>query len=64
MWIESSWTENYIFQIREDGEKYEISPEELKTIHLIKNTIVTLKEIPLKEKPIKVIINTDIVTDL
>ena len=60
-------TENYRFQNREEiylGEKYEISLEELKTIHLIKNTIVTLKEIPLKEKPIKVIINTDIVTDL
>ena len=60
-------TENYRFQNREEiylGEKYEISPEELKTIQLIKNTKVTLKEIPLKEKPIKVIIDTDIGTDL
>jgi hypothetical protein len=60
-------TENYKFQNREEiyfGEKYEISPEELKTIQLIKNTKVTLKEIPLKEKPIKVIIDTDIGTDL
>ena len=60
-------TENYKFKNRKCNyysEKCEISPEELSKINSIKKTKVTPIEIPIKEYPVKVIIDTDIGTDL
>jgi len=60
-------TENYKFKNRKCNyysEKCEISPEELSKINSIKKTKVTAIEIPIKEYPVKVIIDTDIGTDL
>ena len=60
-------TENYKFKNSKCNyysEKCEISPEELSKINSIKKTKVTAIEIPIKEYPVKVIIDTDIGTDL
>ncbi len=60
-------TENYKFKNRKCNyysKKCEISPEELSKINSIKKTKVTAIEIPIKEYPVKVIIDTDIGTDL
>lgn len=60
-------TENYKFKNRKVQfytEQCEISPEELSKINSINSTKVNPIEIPIKESPVKVIIDTDIGTDL
>ena len=46
------------------SEKYEISPDELKKFNSIKQTKVSFVEIPKKNFPVKVLIDTDLGTDL
>ena len=46
------------------SEKYEISPDELNKFNSIKPTKVSFKEIPKKKFPVKVLIDTDLGTDL
>ena len=60
-------TEDYKFKKRKCfymTENYEISSEEQKRLNSIKKTKVTPIEIPIKKYPIKVIIDTDLGTDL
>jgi inosine-uridine nucleoside N-ribohydrolase len=45
-------------------EKYEISPEELNKLNSIKTTPVSFVEIPKKNFPVKILIDTDLGTDL
>ena len=46
------------------SEKYEIYPDELNKFNSIKPTKVSFKEIPKKKFPVKVLIDTDLGTDL